>query len=378
MGRRGPLPPVLNGRLVLVSPDVSSTLVVLEIHDGDAYMRFERTLVRDGHHPLRVVSIDSLSSGLLLHAQSAWPYLLSRPDGPLVRADFGGVIEAPPDPFVARSFERSSLCVSFLDSGEEPLRVIAEIGLSDETSLRHELRRPRRGVSPGPLITSGSLLGIENPATAPMGALDQVVRLTEDHAVSVVVASAAADSAASVEVETETPWCVEPVNAFDAGSSIRIYWLANAPLARSGMLERVEIVSGRAVSSIIDDRLLERVSIDPICSGGAFRYLYAASGDLLIATDLERGESREFDLGATMAPSKPLFIRDPQGTDDGEGYLLVIARNREQARSELCVFDASSLAAGPVCTISLPRLFGPDVAMHHLAPKPSLTSAVQP
>jgi all-trans-8'-apo-beta-carotenal 15,15'-oxygenase len=48
---------------------------------------------------------------------------------------------------------------------------------------------------------------------------------------------------------------------------------------------------------------------------------------------------------------EPIFVPDPAGIQEDEGWLLALMYDHTKERSALNIFDATNLAAGPICRL---------------------------
>lgn len=126
-----------------------------------------------------------------------------------------------------------------------------------------------------------------------------------------------------------------------------------------GRLERwrLDPGSGTLTRTALDDRAVALATADPAVSGRRHRYVYAleASPDpgVLVRFDTERDESVRFDPGPGRMCGEPLFVRDPDGRSDDEGWLLTFVYDAGEDASELVVLDASRMAR-PDAAVRLP------------------------
>lgn len=74
--------------------------------------------------------------------------------------------------------------------------------------------------------------------------------------------------------------------------------------------------------------------------------------DTLASFGHERGELREADLGDGRYPCEPVVVPDADGTRQ---WLLSVVYDGSADASEVWVFDAGALGAGPVCRLALPE-----------------------
>lgn len=368
--KSGPLPPALEGRIVIVSPSDPNTLVVLLVENDTVSLVNERALTGENGSAPRFFDIVPLSPGLLLGASENWPMRLRGPDAPLRRADFEGALPAPADGSISRTGERKSVVLSSLSAEEEPLRHLIEVGANDEVLSHHALSLTKRWLSPGPLATSAHYLSIENPAIAQMGTTaTQAVALVDAPVRIRRVPRGEHDTPPSL-ISTEASWCKSVINAYSDNDVTVIDWLSALTLKGPGFLERV-VVEGDTVSShILDDRPLETVSIDPLVAAGKPSRLYAVSADELIGFDLSHHVGVGYRFQNVVGLGRPYFLRDPQGQSDDEGWILIIGYNKERGLSELFIFDATSLRQGPVATITLASALAGGSFLCHLAPQP--------
>ncbi|MDX1650634.1 MAG: carotenoid oxygenase family protein, partial [Myxococcota bacterium] len=75
----------------------------------------------------------------------------------------------------------------------------------------------------------------------------------------------------------------------------------------------------------------------------------------LLQIDFERGSRREHDFGEGVRPGEPVFVPDPDGSADDEGWVLTYVHDENRGESALVVLDASRFEAPPVARVPLPR-----------------------
>lgn len=73
----------------------------------------------------------------------------------------------------------------------------------------------------------------------------------------------------------------------------------------------------------------------------------------IVHVDVTTGASHTFWLPAGDVTSEPVFA--PRGADEGDGWLLAVVWRAASSSSELLVFDARDIEAGPVATVALPQ-----------------------
>lgn len=121
-------------------------------------------------------------------------------------------------------------------------------------------------------------------------------------------------------------------------------------------------------SKLIADISGEFPRIDERFAGAPYRHgwLAAHSDDesglftRIAHIDHANPQSRDvFELPEGDATSEPVFVpRMPDATTDareGDGWILAIVFRGAQARSDLLVFDALNVAAGPLATVEIPH-----------------------
>jgi carotenoid cleavage dioxygenase len=75
----------------------------------------------------------------------------------------------------------------------------------------------------------------------------------------------------------------------------------------------------------------------------------------VIKHDFDTGERTSWDPGATRHGGEWLFVEDPSGDADDEGWLLSYVHDEAAATTDLVVLDATDVAAGPVASVRLPQ-----------------------
>ena len=82
--------------------------------------------------------------------------------------------------------------------------------------------------------------------------------------------------------------------------------------------------------------------------------------DALAVTDWKRGRTDRFDFGAHVVDEAVFAPRRPSSSE-GDGWLVGTSVNLAARATELHIFDARRVAAGPVCTwradVALPASF---------------------
>jgi carotenoid cleavage dioxygenase-like enzyme len=77
--------------------------------------------------------------------------------------------------------------------------------------------------------------------------------------------------------------------------------------------------------------------------------------------DLHTGATSAYFAGDTHSLNEPVFVPRSADSPEGDGYLIGIANNLAEMRSELVIADATNLAAGDVARVILPFRLGSQV-----------------
>jgi len=184
-----------------------------------------------------------------------------------------------------------------------------------------------------------------------------------------------ADGSGTRWTTLEACYAFHVMNAFDDGSVVvldvcRYDTMFDTPPGRLigstvPHLERwrVDPLAETVSTTVIDDRYVELPRVDDTLAGREYRYGYCVemsrhdgtdSFDALIRYDLVRDLSARWDPGAGRSPGEPIFVRDPDGRSDDEGWVLSIVYDAGTDTSDLVILDASSFGHEPEAVIHLP------------------------
>lgn len=111
--------------------------------------------------------------------------------------------------------------------------------------------------------------------------------------------------------------------------------------------------------TLVDERIQEFPKLDDRRVGRPYRYGYtielmsATGGHSLIAHDTCGGETQSWSTQPRRSLSEAIFVPDSATAGENEGWLLAIDSDTEH--SDLVVFDATAVAAGPVGRVRLPQ-----------------------
>ena len=71
--------------------------------------------------------------------------------------------------------------------------------------------------------------------------------------------------------------------------------------------------------------------------------------------DFEKGQRHLYELPLGDATGEPVFVPRSKAAPEGDGYLLSVVYRGSEKRSDLAIFDAQSLSAGPIACAELPH-----------------------
>ena len=168
--------------------------------------------------------------------------------------------------------------------------------------------------------------------------------------------------------EIEPCYVFHVVNAVDDGDRIVLEAARYRELWRGGpnqpftpaKLHRwtIDLGEGTVREAALDDRAIEFPRIDERRTGAAYRYAYAiatapqARGELY-KYDLATGATQRFAAGDGRAIGEAVFVADPGGTREDDGWLLAYVYDRAEDRSALTILDASTMSTA--AAIALPQ-----------------------
>jgi carotenoid cleavage dioxygenase len=85
-------------------------------------------------------------------------------------------------------------------------------------------------------------------------------------------------------------------------------------------------------------------------------------GSCYAAMDIQTKTYKLWNAGPRISLGEPVFAPKHVGAREGEGYLIGVAYNLDEAnRSDLVILDAEHIEAGPVCKVRLPVPASPQV-----------------
>ena len=158
-----------------------------------------------------------------------------------------------------------------------------------------------------------------------------------------------------------------PMNAFEDGSRIMVDVCRMESAMKPGvssppMLYRweIDLEAGTIKETQLDDRSVEFPRVCDTRVGLKNRYGYtAAFADGLPAAggyikyDMENGSGALHDLKGGMG-SEPVFIKDPNGSAEDDGWVLSYVYQPEVDKSEVVIIDSRAFESGPIARVHLP------------------------
>ena len=158
-----------------------------------------------------------------------------------------------------------------------------------------------------------------------------------------------------------------PMNAFEDGDKIIVDVCRMENAMKPGtnsppMLYRweIDLKAGTVKETQLDDRSVEFPRVCDTKVGLKNRYGYAAAfADGLPAAggymkyDMETASGLFHDLQGGMG-SEPVFVKDPNGSEEDDGWVLSYIYQPEIDKSEIVIIDSRSFEKEPVARIHLP------------------------
>jgi carotenoid cleavage dioxygenase len=158
-----------------------------------------------------------------------------------------------------------------------------------------------------------------------------------------------------------------PLNAYEEGSKIVVDVCRMQDAMKPGsnsppMLFRwvIDTESGTVSETQLDDRVVDFTRVCDTVVGLKNRYGYAAAfaGGMPVAAgyvkyDLDQGNSQYHDLQGGQG-SEPVFVKDPNGQAEDDGWVLSYVYRPETNTSEVVIVDSRGFDSEPVARIHLP------------------------
>ncbi len=166
-------------------------------------------------------------------------------------------------------------------------------------------------------------------------------------------------------------WVFHPLNAYETERGVvvdvvqfeRIFDLDRTgpgdPYPPQLWRWEIDVSSPVAQRTLVDERIQEFPRLDDRRWGRPYRYGYtvelmsATGAQSLVAHDTCGAETQSWSTEPGRSLSEAIFVPESDTAGENEGWLLAVDSDREH--SDLVVFDATAVAAGPVGRVRLPQ-----------------------
>lgn len=129
---------------------------------------------------------------------------------------------------------------------------------------------------------------------------------------------------------------------------------------------RLDLDSGKATESTVDDRYVEFPQLDRRRVGLNYRYGYSLelvprTGDIpgraggVLKFDHDRGTVETHPLHAAEQSDEVIFVPASDTAGEDEGYLMSYVYDQRTDRSSLTLLDASDVTRAPIARVQLPQ-----------------------
>jgi carotenoid cleavage dioxygenase len=122
----------------------------------------------------------------------------------------------------------------------------------------------------------------------------------------------------------------------------------------------IDQASGTVTETQLDDRQSEFPRVCDTVVGLDYQFGYAAAfapglpvGAGYLKYDMKKDSSTYHDLGGGEG-SEPVFVKDPEGTSEDDGWVMSYVYQPEINKSEVRIIDSRNFTADPVARIHLP------------------------
>ncbi len=163
--------------------------------------------------------------------------------------------------------------------------------------------------------------------------------------------------------DIEPCYVFHPLNAYEEGNTIVIDVCRKADMDAAAVLYRwvIDQTSGTVSETEIDDRSIEFPRVCDSRVGLKHQYGYAAGlaglvpyAERYIKYDFNTMSSTVAELGEGREGSEAVFVKNPDGATEDDGWLLAYVYNNATAASEVIIMDAKTMSPEPVARILLP------------------------
>jgi carotenoid cleavage dioxygenase-like enzyme len=122
------------------------------------------------------------------------------------------------------------------------------------------------------------------------------------------------------------------------------------------------MVTGQVREEVLDDEVTEFPIVSNDYVGRQYRYSYNSlftPGHWLMSGikryDVQTGAMTRYEYGDQRYGSEPCVALRENYTAEDDGYVITFVNDMAEDTSECLIFEASDIAAGPVCSIVLPE-----------------------
>jgi len=126
----------------------------------------------------------------------------------------------------------------------------------------------------------------------------------------------------------------------------------------------VDLAAGTVRGGLFDDRPGEFPRINDGLAGRKQRYLYNSMArdwafgfnfNGVVKYDSETGRSSQYIHPDTAVVGEHIFVPDPAGKAEDDGWVMTMSSDRETEQSELVILDARQIEAGPLARVRMAR-----------------------
>jgi all-trans-8'-apo-beta-carotenal 15,15'-oxygenase len=140
------------------------------------------------------------------------------------------------------------------------------------------------------------------------------------------------------------------------------------------MLVTLDPKTGKANQTAVFNRMVEMPNVDPRVVGKRHQYVFHTSAKEtelseralgfagISRVDIHSGRTDAYDYGSDYVVEEHILVPKLGSAREGEGWLVGAAYNAKTQMTELAVFEALALAAGPVAKVFLP--YGLPIGFH--------------
>ncbi|MEM8498981.1 MAG: carotenoid oxygenase family protein [Pseudomonadota bacterium] len=154
-----------------------------------------------------------------------------------------------------------------------------------------------------------------------------------------------------------------PLNAYEEDDTIVIDVCRKADLDAAALLHRwvIDKKAGLVRETPLDDRSVEFPRVCDSKVGVKHRYGFLAGlaglvpyAERYIKYDFDSMSSVVAELGEGREGSEAVFVKNPAGTSEDDGWLLAYVYDNARQASEVIILDAASMHSEPLARIMLP------------------------